>query len=168
MKIRNIEIKAICNHPEEVRKILKQHNADFKGIDHQIDTYYKAKKGRLKHREGNIEHSLIYYNRPDTMKNKESKIILIKNPDKDIINILEASLEKFVIVDKKREIYFIDNIKFHIDKVKGLGSFIEIEARSEEEKIPKKTLMEQTKRFTKLFGIKDIDLIKESYSDLLK
>jgi adenylate cyclase class IV len=31
-------------------------------------------------------------------------------------------------VDKKREIYFINNVKFHIDTVDGAGSFIEIEA----------------------------------------
>ena len=32
------------------------------------------------------------------------------------------------IVKKKREIYYIRNVKFHIDEVPGLGSFAEIEA----------------------------------------
>ena len=34
-------------------------------------------------------------------------------------------------MDKKREIYFIHNVKFHIDNVKNLGTFIEIEAIDE-------------------------------------
>ena len=42
--------------------------------------------------------------------------------------ILIAAIGKKVVVDKQRQIYFIDNVKFHIDTVKGLGSFMEIEA----------------------------------------
>ena len=34
----NIEIKAKCTDQEKVREILKSHNAEFKGVDHQIDT----------------------------------------------------------------------------------------------------------------------------------
>jgi adenylate cyclase class IV len=33
-----------------------------------------------------------------------------------------------VSVDKIREIYLIENVKFHLDSVAELGSFIEIEA----------------------------------------
>ena len=32
-----------------------------------------------------------------------------------------------IVVEKKREIYFIDHIKFHIDTLTALGSFLEIE-----------------------------------------
>ena len=32
------------------------------------------------------------------------------------------------MVDKYRKIFFIDNVKFHLDEVPGLGSFVEIEA----------------------------------------
>jgi len=35
----------------------------FQGLDHQIDTYFNVQKGRLKLREGNIENSLINYDR---------------------------------------------------------------------------------------------------------
>ena len=57
----NIEIKAKCNNQEEIRKILQSKNADFKGVDHQINTYFKANSGRLKLREGNIENVLAWY-----------------------------------------------------------------------------------------------------------
>ena len=59
----NIEIKARSNNQDRIRDILKSKNADFKGIDHQIDTYFNVPKGRLKLREGNIENNLIFYER---------------------------------------------------------------------------------------------------------
>ena len=48
----NIEIKARCSNQETIGEILKSKNANFKGTDHQIDTYFKVKQGRLKLREG--------------------------------------------------------------------------------------------------------------------
>lgn len=47
----NIEIKAKSNNHEKIRNIMKERLAEFKGIDHQIDTYFKVNSGRLKLRE---------------------------------------------------------------------------------------------------------------------
>jgi len=63
MTILNIEIKAKSNNQDKIRELLKSKHADFKGVDHQIDTYFKVNFGRLKLREGNIENNLIHYNR---------------------------------------------------------------------------------------------------------
>ncbi len=71
------------------------------------------------------------------------------------------------MVEKKREIYFIDNVKFHIDEVKGLGTFIEIEAIDKEGNIGRDKLLTQCKEYVGLFGIEDKDLVSFSYSDLL-
>ncbi len=163
----NMEIKAKCSNPESIRNILKEKNAEFKGLDHQIDTYFNCKTGRLKLREGNIENYLIYYDRNEDNKgSKQSKVILIQNPDKDLKIILENANNITVVVDKKREIYFIENVKFHIDDVKDLGSFIEIEAITDGS-ISKEKLQEQLEYYKNLFKIKEEDLIAESYSDLL-
>jgi predicted adenylyl cyclase CyaB len=72
-----------------------------------------------------------------------------------------------VVVNKIREIYFIANIKFHIDHLEDLGEFIEIEAIDEYESIGREKLLEQCKTYMVLFHISDDDLIKSSYSDLL-
>ena len=48
MKHLNIEIKAKCSDHEKIRDLLKSCKADFKGLDHQVDTYFKANHGRLK------------------------------------------------------------------------------------------------------------------------
>ena len=61
----NIEIKARCFHPQKVEAFLRSHHALFIGLDHQKDTYFNVPSGRLKLRQGNIENSLIFYDRPN-------------------------------------------------------------------------------------------------------
>ena len=168
MKHLNIEIKAKCNDHEKIRSILKSRNADFKGTDHQIDTYFKVNNGRLKLREGNIENFLVFYEREDKEGPKQSDVILFKSdPNSSLKEILLTSLGTLVVVDKQREIYFIENVKFHIDTVKNLGTFIEIEAIDSDGAFGKEKLLEQCENYLQLFGIPKDDLISVSYSDLL-
>jgi predicted adenylyl cyclase CyaB len=164
----NIEIKARCNNPEEIREILKSQNADYKGLDSQIDTYFKVSNGRLKLREGNIENDLIYYERENEKGPKQSNIILYKTAqNSQIKEILEKSLGTLAVVDKQREIYFIDNVKFHIDNVRNLGSFVEIEAIDRDGTIGIEKLTEQCNYYMNLFKIEKNDLIDISYSDMM-
>ena len=164
----NVEIKAGCSNTERIRKYLLDNNADFKGTDLQTDTYFNVHNGRLKLREGNIENNLIYYERSDQAGPKSSDFILTKIPD---ARNLKESLSKAAgiktVVKKKREIYYIDNVKFHIDEVESLGSFIEIEAGNINADLSKDELQQQCEFYMQQFGIKDEDLIRVSYSDML-
>ena len=169
MNILNIEIKACCHNPGQIEAILIKNNARYVGDDHQIDTYFNSKKGRLKLREGNIEKSLIHYDRIETMGLKKSKVQLYK-PQGDVKalkNILEKSFGIYVIVDKERKIFFIDNVKFHLDNVKNLGTFIEIEAIDETLQIGEDQLNAQCNKYIKLLHIKKNDFIDRSYSDMI-
>lgn len=165
----NIEIKARCKNQDKVREILKAHQADYKGTDHQIDTYFDVKRGRLKLREGNIENNLIHYLRENKKGSKESKVSLYKTQaDSSLKEVLEKSIGSKCVVDKQREIYFIENVKFHVDTVKDLGTFVEIEAIDTDDSISKEKLQEQCNYYIKLLEINAKDLISESYSDLLQ
>jgi predicted adenylyl cyclase CyaB len=164
----NIEIKAKCQNKDKIRKILKSLKADFKGTDHQIDTYFKVKSGRLKLREGNIENCLIFYKRKNISGPKQSDVILYESKlMTPLKKILTEVLGQLIVVDKKREIFFIKNVKFHLDSVKNLGTFIEIEAIDNKGIMNKNKLLEQCNYYLKLFSIKEKDLISKSYSDLL-
>jgi adenylate cyclase, class 2 len=168
MSYLNVEIKAICNDPSFVRNYLVSHVAVFKGIDEQTDTYFIVNTGRLKLREGNIENNLIFYNRNDQAGPKSSHFHLVKIEDaQGLKEILEGSCGIKMIVRKRREIYYIDNVKFHIDDVPGLGSFIEIEAGNILANKTESELLDQCNHYLKEFGIKEDDLIAESYSDML-
>ncbi len=72
----NIEIKARTDNPERIEAILLAHHADYKGEDRQRDTYYKMTGGRLKLRQGNIENSLILYDRLEVEGLKKSEVVL--------------------------------------------------------------------------------------------
>jgi len=164
----NIEIKAKCSEPNRIRKMLNSKGVDFKGTDRQIDTYFKVKTGRLKLREGNIENGLIYYERENTNLPKQSNYLLYRtNPHTKLKDFLKEDFEILTVVDKQREIYFIENVKFHIDTVENLGSFIEIEATDDGGKIEKDVLEKQCRYYISLFGIEVNDLISCSYSDMI-
>jgi len=164
----NVEIKAIVNNPSFVRNYLVNQNATFKGTDEQTDTYFNVKAGRLKLREGNIENYLIFYTRANQAGPKSSHFNLVKIEDaKGLKEVLERSCGIKMIVRKKREIYYIKNVKFHIDEVPGLGSFVEIEAGNILADKTEPELLDQCNFYLKEFGIKEEDLIAESYSDLM-
>ncbi|MCP4442531.1 MAG: CYTH domain-containing protein [Aureispira sp.] len=168
MSFINVEIKARCHNHSELEQILLDHQARYVGQDHQIDTYFKVPKGRMKLREGNIENSLLHYHRPNTEEAKTSTIAYYKtDPDQGLKDVLLGALEELVVVDKKRKIFFIDNVKFHLDEVKDLGTFMEIEAIDQEGTIGEAKLQEQCQYYIKLLGISSDDFIAVSYSDIL-
>ena len=163
----NIEIKARCSDHNKIREVLNTLSAVFIGKDHQIDTYFDVQLGRLKLREGNIENALIYYEREEIQRPKKSQVILYRDPAPPLKAILSKAMDVLVIVDKQREIYFIGNVKFNLDTLQSLGSFVEIEAIDEDGTIGEMRLHEQCKEYFALFEIADDQLIAKSYSDLL-
>ena len=168
MNILNIEIKAKCSDLTSVRKKLVELEADFKGEDRQLDVYFNCPYGRLKLRKGNIENSLIFYSRDNISGPKVSDVALEKlDENNHIENVLSKAYGVMSEVDKKREIYFIDNVKFHLDEVKGLGTFIEVEAIDHSGVLSKDILLSQCLKYIELLGIKEEDFIGKSYSDLL-
>lgn len=168
MSFLNVEIKAKCNNPDRVRSYLLTNNAVFKGVDEQVDTYFTVPNGRLKLREGNIENNLIFYERTNQAGPKNSRFHLVKVEDaKALKEVLTKSTGVKVVVKKKREIYYISNVKFHIDEVPGLGSFVEIEAGNILADLTQEQLKEQCDFYVKEFGIAPQDLIEVSYSDML-
>ncbi len=163
----NIEFKARSNDIVLLEKKLKKLDAVFKGEDHQIDTYFNVEKGRLKLREGNIENSLIYYERNNVADSKRSDVLLYRlQPDASLKEILAKVHGIKAIVDKRRKIYFIDNVKFHFDIVEGLGNFVEVEA-IDTGNIEIDKLKEQCKYYAGFLGIRKADYESESYSDLI-
>lgn len=168
MPILNIEFKAKANDVLAAEKMLEQHNPRFIGEDHQVDTYFNVVNGRLKLREGNIENALIHYERENTAGSKSSQVLLYQHqPDENLKAILTKALGIKAVVDKRRKIYFIDNVKFHFDTVQNLGTFIEVEAIDRDGSIGKEKLQEQCDFYAAMFGIKEEDFVAVSYSDMI-
>ena len=167
MRIINVEVKARCPNPDRVRDVLRSQNARFAGTDHQVDTYFRVREGRLKLREGNIENALVYYQRPNQGGPKTSDVLLHKlEPNSGLKAILAKAVGVLAVVDKQREIYYVGNVKIHLDVVQGLGSFVEIEAGGEGT-ADREHLRRQCENFIRLFEIAESDLLTHSYSDMI-
>ena len=166
MKLLNFEFKARLRDEPRVREVLKRFEARFIGTDHQIDTYFRVPRGRLKVREGGIENALIYYRRSNLPRARQSSVKLFTlTPRNPLRAILAGALGTLAVVEKHREIYFVGNVKIHLDRVRQLGKFLEVEAISHVGNVKK--IRSQARQFQKLFGITVKDIVAESYSDLI-
>jgi adenylate cyclase, class 2 len=71
------------------------------------------------------------------------------------------------VVNKTRRLFVLGNVRIHLDRVEGLGSFIEFEAVAppgESDLVRSEARLSDLRRS---FGILDTDLIGESYCDLI-
>ena len=169
MHIKNVEFKARVDQLGIYENKLLLLGPVYQGMDHQVDTYFNVPKGRLKLREGTIENALINYERENTSEAKKSDIILYKYPGNTALkDILTFQLGVKIIVDKKRKIYFLENVKFHFDIVENLGTFIEVEAIDTNSKYTSEALKKQCDYYFGYFELNKSQLIEKSYSDLLE
>lgn len=168
MPILNFEFKAKTNELDNLERKLLELSPKFIGEDNQTDTYFNVSKGRLKLREGNIENCLIWYERKDTAGAKQSDVLLYQHdPGKTLKDILIKVHGIKVIVEKKRRIYFIDNVKFHFDTIAELGTFIEVEAIDKDGSLGIEKLKQQAEKYAAYFGIQPEGFIALSYSDMI-
>lgn len=163
----NIEIKARCSDLERARLAILEKGAVLKGTDWQRDTYFQCKEGRLKLREGKLENALIHYSRPNQAGPKASDILLYKTADPSLKAILLKSLVVWAVVEKERQIYFAGNVKLHLDRVEGLGEFVEVEAIDDSGTLGKEKLLAQCEWWVTILGVSERDLVELSYSDLI-
>ena len=160
----NLELKIRVTSHQSFKKILEQIGAENKGMLKQTDVYYSIPNGLLKLRIENGNESLIFYNRNENNKNRWS--------DFEVLQFANAKGEKFfnnlfdveVIVKKKRELFYYDNTRIHLDTVKYLGNFLELETLVINGKVDAK------KRFEKIIGLLKLNeskQIRKSYRDFL-
>ena len=163
----NIEIKARCPDTNRAEENLNSLGAGPAGTFHQKDTYFKVDKGRLKLRElGPDEGHLIFYRRDDAPGPKRSDYEIAFTTDPEALReMLRGVLGAWVEVEKTRQVWLWENVRIHLDDVKGLGQFVELEAVTDE-----KGVIESHQRVETLMRaleIKSDELMESSYGDML-
>lgn len=167
-KRRLLELKASCPDLAPVRRWCDA-NAHPTGEFHQVDTYFRVSRGRLKIREveGASSATLIYYAREDQPTPKRSEVYLLQlEPGTGIARILEEALGILIVVEKHRTIYQWGRVQIHLDRVSQLGDFIEFERSIETEEDERDAQAEYEALRTELH-VAETDLASGSYSDLL-
>jgi predicted adenylyl cyclase CyaB len=134
-----------------------------------VDTYFRVPTGRLKLRETRLTGSeLVGYIRPDRRGPKRSQYVEIpvKNPSA-VRAMLSRLLGVRVVVKKTRDIYLLGSVRIHLDKVDGLGAFIEFEAYYDGSPSAERANRDKVVRLMDAFGISAKDLMEVSYADML-
>jgi adenylate cyclase class IV len=99
----------------------------------QADHYFPVARGYLKLRvvRGGASE-LIYYERPKRKGARESNFVLWRVGDPvGALEIFSAALGVETVVRKTREVFLVDGARIHLDRVAGLGTFVEIEVLTE-------------------------------------
>jgi len=165
---RNVEIKARLADLEATRRLVER-IADGPGeaVD-QTDTFFRVPHGRLKLRErSGADAELIRYRRPDRADPKESDYETAGVPDPGRLRaLLAAALGVTGSVTKHRVVYRAGRTRIHLDRVRDLGDFLELEV----ELAPGETAgagVHEARRLMGLLDIGDDALEAGAYVDLL-
>jgi adenylate cyclase, class 2 len=164
---RNIELKARDPDPARSLRVSLDLGASDQGWLEQLDTYFRVSHGRLKLREQDGAAELIQYQRADDAIERLSSYRIIPIQDPDLLkDALAAALGILVCVEKSRHLLLWRNVRIHLDKVPGLGSFIELEAVAE----PDSDLTREYENVAELreaLGITEERILAIGYSDAL-
>ena len=165
--MKNLEIKARVEGHTVLKAKLKGLGARFVENLHQADTYFTVPKGRLKLRdEGKKGAYLIYYERGEKSARRWSTYYTHPVADtKTFKQVFGVCLGMKFVVDKKRALYLYKNARIHLDTVKGLGHFVEIEVLVQKGEAQARKLMGELLAYLQ---IPPKNFIKQSYRDLLK
>ena len=168
---RLVELKAKVEDLNLLRKKLTHMKAQHIGTFQQTDIYYEVPKGRLKLREvqGHNQAELIYYERENITGPKKSDVLILKVPKPAFFKALLAkALKARATIEKTREIYRYRGTKIHLDRVEGLGSFVEFERETTAEPELMKKNEQKLKALMEKLGISPESLMKFSYGDLIQ
>ena len=127
---RNLELKAHDPDPPRTLQAALDLGATDAGTLRQRDTYFHAVQGRLKLREADgAPAELISYARADRAGAKVSnyRVVPVHDPQA-LTDALSDVLGVRVVVEKQRRLLLYENVRIHLDRVSGLGDFVELEA----------------------------------------
>ncbi|MDQ2778565.1 MAG: class IV adenylate cyclase [Pseudomonadota bacterium] len=126
---RNIEIKARIDSVEALLPRAVLITGEAPEIIEQDDTFFAVAQGRLKLREfGDGSAELIHYHRPDTPTAKASDYVRVPVPDPALLReALARACGLHGRVRKRRWLLMAGATRIHLDRVEGLGDFMELE-----------------------------------------
>ncbi len=165
---RNVEIKARLRDLETTRRLVER-IADGPGQTvEQGDTFFRVSEGRLKLRERpGADAELIWYRRPDAEGPKASEYETAAVSDAGRLReLLAAALGVVGRVVKRRIVYRAGRTRIHLDEVRDLGAFLELEV----ELAPGESAELGVREARRLMGALEIGedaLIAGAYADLL-
>ena len=177
-----VEVKVKIDNFEEIKKKVAGIGKLIKSINQVDDYYVPSHRDFFANKPQPVEHLRIRTNPDKTVFEYTKTIDLKENLDYDCAEEYETEIsdpeefvkilnflnfKKVVTVDKQREYWMCGDMEVAIDKVKGLGSFMEVEAKGDFEN--NEEARKACVSFLENLGIKDIEKIqtKKGYPSLI-
>jgi len=166
---RNVEIKARASNFERQARLAE--DLETGGMVHlvQEDTFFQVPTGRLKLREfGDGSAELIQYEREDSVAPMESRYVCAPADKPEMLKeALSMALGVRAVVRKERTVFLVGRTRVHLDRVEGLGDFLELEVVLRPGEDPAHGV-DVAERLMSQLEIEREDLVEPAYVDLLE
>jgi adenylate cyclase class IV len=166
----NVEIKARISSVEALLPVARALGDDeHPQLIHQDDTFFAVPRGRLKLRVfGDGSGELIHYHRPDASGPKRSDYLLapVLEPE-SLREVLARGCGLLGRVRKERILVLAGPTRIHLDRVDGLGDFLELEVTLAEGQSEAEGTAVAHALMARL-GVSDAQLVSGAYLDLLR
>ncbi|MEY2876351.1 MAG: hypothetical protein RLZZ373_3722 [Pseudomonadota bacterium] len=162
---------------------IKARVADFDALAHRVaglstagpteiaqdDTFFACPHGRLKLRDfGDGCGELIFYQRADQTGPKTSfyAITPTASPDtlREVLTLAHGQTGRVV---KQRTLYLVGRTRVHLDRVAGLGTFMELEVVLRDGE-PIETGEQEAQALMQQLGITPAQLLDRAYVDMVR
>ncbi len=134
----------------------------------QDDTFFSCDNGRLKLRVfSEKEGELIFYRRADQQGPKES--FYLRSPTsapKTLRESLTLAYGQTGRVQKHRTLFLVGRTRIHLDRVAGLGHFLELEVMLEDRE-PSEAGVREAHELMARLGVEPSQMVEDAYVDLL-
>lgn len=164
---RNVEIKARIASIEALAPAVAVIATAGPTLIVQDDTFFACDTGRLKLRSFSGEHGeLIFYRRADERGPKESFHVRSPTASPDTLReALTLGLGAIGRVQKHRTLFIVGRTRVHLDRVLGLGDFLELEVVLGNDEALEVGVAEADELMARL-GIGSGQLVELAYVDL--
>lgn len=134
----------------------------------QDDTFFACDTGRLKLRAfSNDSGELIFYQRVNQTGPRESFYLRSPTTSPETLReSLSLAYGQIGRIRKYRTLFLVGRTRVHLDRVEGLGHFLELEVMLVDDESPELGIQEAT-RLMDRFGIQPEQLIDGAYLDLM-
>jgi adenylate cyclase class IV len=168
MAMRNLELKFRCEDLHAVRERARMLGAQDAGVLEQFDAFFPALHGRLKLRDfGDGSGELIAYRRPDAVEARGSDYVLAPTADPAALReALAFALGSAGEVRKQRQLFLCQHTRIHLDEVRDLGSFVELETVIREQS--EADAQQELAQVVDGLGLRPEDRIAHAYVDLIR
>lgn len=165
---RNIEIKAYVESIDALARKAAALAAEDPIQIAQDDTFFRCDSGRLKLRAFSAtEGQLIFYRRANQQGPKESFYVITPTASpQSLREALSLAYGQVGRVVKKRTLYIVGRTRVHLDRVEGLGHFLELEIILEDNESIEVGVQEAQALMAQL-GVEPSQLIEGAYVDLI-